>query len=261
MKLYQTHADASISMKSSVSLPPLLRELMRREQITDVVETGTHHGLGSTTLVAEAFPPDGLPRSFVTIEANWRSWRTARRNLARFPFVTPVWGHSLRVKEAIRFVRGDDALLQHDRYPDIYVDELTDPVSLYENELRGRLGGRILRHPLAYVADRLRGRHSGENLLARSLSRVRDARPLVVLDSAGGTGLLEFATTRETLRGRAYFVLLDDVHHVKHFRSLAHIRSDAEFTILGLNEREGWALAEHHAGHRTADRSEASNAG
>ena len=90
-----------------------------------------------------------------------------------------------------------------------------------------------------------RRRYAGENLLAKSLERVRDERPLVVLDSAGGTGWLEFTTLRETMGARPYVLLLDDVHHLKHFRSLQHVRRDGAFEILGLDEMHGWMLALH----------------
>jgi hypothetical protein len=86
-------------------------------------------------------------------------------------------------------------------------------------------------------------RYAGEGLLAKSLVHVRDANPLVLLDSAGGTGWLEFTTLRETMADRPYVLLLDDVHHVKHYRSLEHVRRDATFEILGLDERHGWLLA------------------
>src|SRR5207249_2262859 len=74
---------------------------------------------------------------------------------------------------------------------------------------------------------------------------VRDANPLVLLDSAGGTGWMEFTTLRQTMGDRAYVLLLDDVHHVKHYRSLEHVRRDPSFHIIGLDERHGWMLARH----------------
>jgi hypothetical protein len=42
-----------------------------------------------------------------------------------------------------------------------------------------------------------------------------------------------------------YMLLLDDVHHLKHFRSLRDIRINKSFEILALNLEHGWLLARH----------------
>ena len=246
MKPYREYALGSISMHDSDELRSLLRDLIARRRIDHVVETGTHEGLGSTRFVAESFPTDSPPRSFVTIEASWRHWRRARRNLRRFPFVRPLWGQSLPLRDAIDFVAQDEVIRHHERYPDVFIDDVEDPVGFYTGELRGELGGESLgvaRRVLRALDRRLR--HRGENLLAKSLLRVRDGNPLVVLDSAGGTGWLEFIELRRTMDDRPYVLLLDDVHHVKHFRSLEHVRRDPSFAIVGLDERHGWMLSEH----------------
>ena len=88
-------------------------------------------------------------------------------------------------------------------------------------------------------------RYGGEGLLAKFLLEVRDANPLVLLDSAGGTGWLEFTALRQTMGDRPYVLLLDDVHHVKHYRSLEHVRRDPSFEIIALDEHHGWMLARH----------------
>jgi hypothetical protein len=246
MKSYRDYPLGSVSMHDCDELRQLLRDAVARYGIAHVVETGTHEGLGSTRFVAESFPPERLPKSFVTIEAGWRSWRRARRNLRQFPVVTPVWGHTLEIRSAIEFVERDECIRCHERYPDVFIDDVEDPVGFYTRELNGGLSSapRGLHKRLAFAIDR-RLRYGGEGLLAKSLLQVREERPLIVLDSAGGTGLLEFRTVRETMGARAYLLLLDDVHHLKHFRSLEHVRRDSAFEILGLDERHGWMLANH----------------
>jgi hypothetical protein len=246
MKSYREYALGSVSMHDSDELRSLLRDVIVRERIQHVVETGTHEGMGSTRFVAESFPPGASPTSFVTIEAGWKSWRRARRNLRRFSFVTPLWGHTLGLRTAIEFVERDECIRHHERYPDVFIDELDDPVAFYTRELVRGLDGtpRQIHRRLQYAIDR-RLRYSGEDLLAKSLSCVRDETPLVILDSAGGTGWLEFTTLVETMQTRPYVLLLDDVHHLKHFRSLAHVRQDPAFEILGLDEAHGWMLAKH----------------
>jgi hypothetical protein len=246
MKSYREYALGSISMHDSPSLRGLLRNVITSDRIAHVVETGTHEGLGSTRFLAESFPADAEPQSFVTIEASWQHWRRARRNLRRFPFVRPLWGHTLDVRSAIAFVERDEYIQEHERFPDVFIDDVEDPVGFYAREIRGELAGRPrgLRRRVLFVIDRWL-HYGGERLLTRSLLSVRDANPLVLLDSAGGTGWLEFNAVRETMGDRPYVLLLDDVHHVKHFRSLAHVRHDPLFEILGLDERHGWMLARH----------------
>jgi hypothetical protein len=246
MKPYREYAFGSVSMHDSAELRQLLRDSIVRYGIVHVVETGTYEGLGSTRFVAESFPPEAPLKTFVTIEAGWRSWRRARRNLRRFPAVTPIWGHTLELRSAIEFVERDECIRCHEQHPDVFIDDVEDPVGFYTRELRGGIASppRGLHRRLAFAIDR-RLRYQGEGLLAKSLLPVRDEKPLIVLDSAGGTGWLEFTTVRETMGARLYLLLLDDVHHLKHFRSLKNVRQDRSFEILGLDERHGWMLACH----------------
>ena len=246
MKSYRDYPLWSVSMHDSTDLRRLLRDTIVRHGIKHVVETGTHEGLGSTRFVAESFPVDAGVLTFVTIEAGWKSWRRAKRNLRRYPFVTPLWGHTVPLRTAIAFVESDDCIRHHNRYPDVFIDDVDDPVGFYKSELERGLEGvpRHLHRRIQFAIDR-RVRYAGENLLPKSLVRVRDKTPLVVLDSAGGTGWLEFTTLRETMGPRPYVLLLDDVYHLKHFRSLEHVRGDPSFEILGLDESHGWMLALH----------------
>ncbi|HEY2376374.1 MAG TPA: hypothetical protein VGH98_10410 [Gemmatimonadaceae bacterium] len=252
MKPYREYALMSVSMHDSAELRLLLRDAIICNKIAHVVETGTHEGLGSTRFVAESFPHDAPPKSFVTIEAGWKNWRRAKRNLRPFPGVTPVWGHTLELRTGIEFIERDECIRRHQCYPDVFIDDVEDPVGFYTRELRLGLSGapRGLWRPLIFAIDR-RLRYRGEGLLAKSLLPVRDEKPLIVLDSAGGTGWLEFTTVRETMGTRPYLLLLDDVHHLKHFRSLEHVRRDDAFTILGLDEQHGWMLAQHNVDDRS----------
>src|SRR5919197_4871070 len=166
MKSYREYALGSISMHDSAELRALLRDVIAREGIAHVVETGTHEGLGSTRFLAESFPADAPPKSFVTVEASWRHWRRAKRNLRRFPFVNAIWGQTLPLREAIEFVEHDDFLRHHQRYPDIFIDDVDDPVGFYTRELRGELGTeRMGAHRHVFRAIDRRLRYGGEGLL------------------------------------------------------------------------------------------------
>ncbi len=236
MKLYSLHPAAHISMGDSPELRALLRTVIREEAIDRVVESGTYDGSGSTTMLAEAFSSAAPPRRFVTLEANGQSWSKAKANLQRFPFVTPVWGLSVALDEALDFLRTDPCLSDHARWPDIWIDDVDDPLAFYTAETRGQLGGQT---------EGSIDAHQGEDLLRRELRAAAGSQLLVALDSAGGIGYLEFQILRAELAGHSYVLLLDDIHHLKHFRSLREVRADSAFTVLGINEEAGWVLVKH----------------
>jgi hypothetical protein len=253
MKLYSDYANASVSMSKDETLRKLLAAAIDEERIDCVIETGTYDGTGSTTLIAESFPKASPAQVFITMEASWSRWRKATRNLLRFPNVTAVWGKSVSKADALKFIREDDFLRDHHKYPEIFIDNVDDPVAFYTRELRGKFADSKLT-----VADLIRKaidrlfHYQGENLLRRYLVSYREKRPLIVLDSAGGIGLLEFSMVRETMDSRPYLLLLDDINHIKHYRSVQYICSDPSFTVLGQSNVHGWALAKHVGTSRPA---------
>ena len=84
-------------------------------------------------------------------------------------------------------------------------------------------------------------------MLEEWLHRMKTRRPLIVLDSAGGVGWLEYQIVVKEMGTAPYLLLLDDIHHLKHFRSLADIKNNSSFTVLGESMEQGWALAAHRA--------------
>lgn len=250
MKLLSESPGARMSMAVNAELRRQVRELAAAVPITHVLETGTFRGLGSTTMLAEAFAGQPPPAFFVTVEANWVSWRQARRNLARFPFVRPLWGRTIPAVRALDFIRRDEMLRDHARYPDVFIDDVSDPVAFYTREVRGGLGG-VARNPrylARWMLDRCTA-YAGHNLLEENLLACRDHRPLVLLDSAGGIGYLEFLVTREIMGNRPYWLLLDDIQHIKHYRSYQIVKSDPAFRVLAASENDGWVLVAHAGGN------------
>jgi hypothetical protein len=224
-----------------------LIEINRQSPITHILETGTNVGLGSTRFIAEILRSQySPPCQFVTIEANHHSWRQARENLKRFPFVQALWGLSTSREEALRFVGSDPALKDHHKYPNIFIDDVRDPVAFYSSEIAGRLGGGS-RNPVEKVleiADRPRF-YAGEGLLAKWLEEFKSYAPLIVLDSAGGVGFLEFNTVLRVMTDHRYHLLLDDICHLKHFRSYEHVYQDPNFEVTAESKEAGWLLARY----------------
>jgi len=246
MRLYSDYPGASISMAASPKLRQLLENTFRQEKITHVIETGTYQGLGSTTLIAESFPENSPPQIFLSIEINWDSWCHAKRNLRRFPFVTPVWGRTVPVQQALEFIETDGTLRDHHEYPDIFIDDTRDPIQFYRNELLGHLGETRPEpiNRLCKIRDRMLY-YGGDNLLEKYLGKFCSNNPLIALDSAGAIGFLEFSVVEQVMRPYSYLLLLDDIHHLKHFRSLRHVERDRGFQILEVDKNEGWLLAKH----------------
>ncbi|MFG0252237.1 MAG: hypothetical protein ACF8NJ_05115 [Phycisphaerales bacterium JB038] len=245
MRLFSEHPGAAMSMATSPRLQAQLAEAVSQRGVSTALETGTYLGEGSTTLLAgllAAQPQPGL----TTIEANWRFWRKARERLAAFPFVNCLWGRTVAAEEALAFMQSDEALLHHERYGDVFIDNLDDPLAFYSRECKGDLFETIDAGDAAFQRDQA-AHYAGDDLLRVHLQRLRGERPLILLDSAGGIGWLEFQITMEVMADADFLLLLDDVHHLKHFRSLAAVRRDAAFELLDADEDAGWALAWHHS--------------
>jgi hypothetical protein len=250
MKLFGVETHASMDMSADPVLREQLTGLVRRHHIDIAIETGTFLGAGSTRFTAEALSAAGAPKRFVTIEVNFANWCRAKANLRPYPFVDARWGLSVNLDRALKFLQHDEMLLHHERYPDIYIDSINDPVTAYSRELRGA-AEELERMPLSAKSSDIAfdGKdylYDGEDLLARLLAAHADHTPLIVLDSAGGIGFLEFQIVLEQMARKRFAILLDDTHHIKHWRSLQHIRSAPGFGIVAAGP--SWALATHLLG-------------
>jgi len=250
VKLFGIEKHANMAMTDDPVLREQLAGLIRRHRIDVAIETGTFLGLGSTRFVAEAMQQVGSPKRLVTAEVNFANWCRAKANLRPYPFVDCRWGLSVGLDRALAFLQNDEMLLNHERYPDIYIDNVSSPVTAYSRELLGQ-AEELERMPLSTTggASEFNGKdylYDGEDLLARLLETHADHTPLIVLDSAGGIGLLEFKIVLEQMARKRFAVLLDDTHHIKHWRSLQHIRETAGFRIIATGA--SWALATHLLG-------------
>jgi hypothetical protein len=46
--------------------------------------------------------------------------------------------------------------------------------------------------------------------------------------------------------GKEYYLLLDDTHHIKHFRSLEYIKHNPkEFQVIEESAQHGWVFCRH----------------
>lgn len=242
MKKYADYTQASISMTQDDNLKRLLAQLAT-EKIEIMIETGTYNGLGSTTFLAESFKKSPSLQKFYTIEVNPHSFQQAKKNLSNFPKVECIYGSSVNLQKAIEFVQNDEAIKNHLNYPEIFIDDTENPVDFYTNELKS-----LLEVPEFSAKDFLKNLFlpkRKEGLLQKLVQQHYHQSLFIILDSAGGVGCMEFERTLELLETRPFYVLLDDTHHLKHFRSLQKIQQNPDFKILGLSETHGWCLAKY----------------
>lgn len=245
MKSYQDYARSSVSMSEDDVFQDTLKRLFAENRIEYIIETGTWLGTGSTRTVANAIPKDRSPKAYYTIEANPTFHLIARYNLLRWPFVKPLWGNTVAKEKALKFIQNDEVLKNHDQYPDVFIDTLNDPVAFYTAEVNGRLGSNPVINFVGWLSDTFLKKP--EDLLEKLLRQCADSKPLVLLDSAGGTGWLEYQTVRDTLAGKPYWLILDDIHHLKHFRSFQDVNNRPDFRIIAHSLADGWMVAEHLA--------------
>ena len=234
MEHYSQYPFASMAMREDAVLRGALTKLIAAEGIDIAIETGTFLGMGSTKFTAECFLQVAPPKRFVTIELNFSNWCQAKVNLRPYPFIDCRWAASVATETAINFINNDEMLRDHRNYHGIYIDDIDNPVAWYTRELIP--DAKINQETKAVLWD-------GEDFLPRSLQVHAAHRPLVTLDSAGGIGLLEFQTLLQHMGDREFFLLLDDTHHIKHYRSLQHVSNSPDFNIVAKGE--SWALASH----------------
>lgn len=252
MKKYSDYNLSSVSMSADEDFRKAVRELFRKERIEYIFESGTFDGSGSTTTLAKALVETGTHiKKFVTAEVDYRLFRKARKQLAAFPFVTPVWGMTVAAEEARKFVSEDEAISEHHRYPDIFIDDTEDPKGFYLNELSGQLSKHVLKQSwfsrMFSAADRNKETFT-EDLFQKYLPEMASGKTLVLLDSAGGVGFLEFQKVCSIMGSKSFFLILDDIHHLKHFRSYRRLQEDNSFNILQENQAQGWVLAKKEGG-------------
>lgn len=208
-----------------------LRNLVLSIKPRSIIETGTYIGTGTTRIIAAALRDAGLfGTTFYSIECNPFHHKQALSNLSKeglLPFVNLLIG--LSVPRAIlptvekiydETVRNIEAAADDD----IFVDhQEQNRVALYHRETD--------------FPD------IPEDLLGTYLEKLAGRPEIVILDSGGHMGNVEFNYVIERLQGECY-VVLDDIHHVKHNKSFKQIQNDPRFELLiSSKEKFGFCIA------------------
>ena len=204
-----------------------VRELFTRIRPTKIIETGTYWGTGTTTIIAAALRDLGLSDEarFISIEVNPKNLQRAQVNLAKAGLnVELINGLSVPRKMLPSPEQIDRDLVQNVLADSLVVDhEEPDRVRLYMGET-----------DFPGVPD---------DMLGAALARF-DFRPdFVLLDSGGHMGFVEFGYLIDQLKGPCH-IALDDIYHVKHYRSFQQIKQDARFRVVAASEEKfGFCIA------------------
>jgi len=228
----EVHPEA-MSVGEETEFYRTLEQLIQLVRPLTIIETGTYLGRGSTAAICRGLAK--LPEircAFYTIEVNARHYGQALANLAEkghLPRVKPLHGLSLPrallpSKEAIRM-----ATVDAPAHADIFVD--------FDEDIRADVYFQETNH-----AD------CPDDLLGLCLAACAGRPDILLLDSAGHLGFVEFQYVLSKLKGPCFFAL-DDTLHVKHYESLLLVRRDPRFQILKeSSERFGFCIAKFTPG-------------
>ena len=205
-----------------------IRQLFAEHRPTKLVETGAYLGEGTTRVIADALRQlDITEAQFHSIEINHHHLAQARRNLARNGLASAVHLH-----HGVSVPRGLlPSLEEIERCTVREIDENDLFVDHREHE----------RATLYFKETDFHG--VPDDLLGRVLRQFNGRPDFVLLDSGGHMGNVEFNYLLSQLEGPCW-IALDDVHHIKHRRSLRQIQADPRFEIrLESNEKFGFCIA------------------
>lgn len=217
-------ATASTSMAGGEFRRAVI-DLILEKKPSKVIETGTYYGTGSTRVLIDGLEAAGGDYQLLTIEVNPENYNVAKCNLAAWPGVTPMNGLSI----PRRLLPSDlDTLTMIEilRGHDIYVDHGdADRMQLYQQEVSFNVP---------------------DDLLGAAMSETPP--DLLLLDSAGHVGFIEFMYAMSLLQSSC-LIVLDDTMHIKHCRSLQVIKQNPKFKIIKeSDERFGFCIAEYICG-------------
>lgn len=203
-----------------------IRSLFEAIRPRKLIETGTYHGAGTTTIIARTLKDLGLDdATFFSIEINPRNYSRALAHVTRDALNVKLLNglsvprHLLPPRQEI-----EDRLVKRVLADQLVVD--------HEPEKRVDLYYRETDFP-----------HLPDDMLGQVLGEFANKADFVLLDSGGHMGHVEFRYVTSRLRGPCW-IALDDIFHVKHHQSFLEIQADPRFTVETVSrEKFGFCIA------------------
>lgn len=190
-----------------------ITDLVYTNKMTRIIETGTYHGTGTTRAVLNGIHKHKVkPVHFVSIEVNPEYYATARRN---------TFGEPVSILKGLSIPKG---LLP--KKSEITFEGFTDETIIdHQPESRQEL----------YYKET---NYNVNDARLIEAMMIVDYRPeLVILDSAGHIGTLEFDYLMSLVSG-GFYLCLDDTRHVKHSKTVQKIETDHRFTLIKAFEEK-----------------------
>jgi hypothetical protein len=201
-------------------------ELFARIRPRKLIETGTYHGTGTTTVIARAMTELNLDdATFFSIEVSPKNYSRALAHLSKQRLNVKLL-NGLSVPRSMLPQRNDieDRLVRG-----VIADQL---VVDHEPEKRVELYFRETDFP-----------HLPDDMLGQALGEFGNKADFVLLDSGGHMGHVEFRYVTSRLRGPCW-IALDDIFHVKHHQSFADVQDDPRFEVQTISrEKFGFCIA------------------
>ncbi|HOK65214.1 MAG TPA: glycosyltransferase [Anaerohalosphaeraceae bacterium] len=225
LKVAEEYVKNGMAVKDGSAFAEAIARVFLERRPRKIIETGTYLGRGTTTILAEAMRRSGIEGTFFTIEVNPNYYAQAKAYLESRGYpVKPLCGLSI----PRRLLPARDQI-------QAYVSQTAGGESIFVD------------HPEPVRAERYYQETDfpdvPDDLLGQCLEAF-DGRPdFVLLDSAGHLGWIEFQYLLERLKGPC-ILALDDIYHVKHYRSFQQMQNDKRFEILAASkEKFGFCIA------------------
>lgn len=205
-----------------------IREYFEKFTPKLIVETGLYHGNGSTSIIASLikFIPI-TDTQFFSIECNAQSIEIAKENLRKkglLAYVSIINGLSIPRDLLPSTEKVKENIAEASKVEGIKLDHEQDPSNG------------------AFYYQKETSQFEKEDCLGNLLQFVGDP-DFVLLDSGGHVGEIEFRYLLSKLR-KPCGIALDDIKHLKHYKSFNLIKNDERFKIMSQgDERFGFCVA------------------
>ena len=226
MSTKETIAKDLTSVSTESEFACGVRNVFARIRPRKIIETGTYNGTGSTTIIATALRDMGIgDAQFISIEVNPKNIQLAAINLAKAGLVVELINGLSVPRALLPTIQQIELEFVHD----VLADDL-----IVDHEERDR-------SRLYFGETDFNG--VPEDVLGDVLRRFDYQPDFVLLDSGGHMGFIEFNYVIQRLRGPCH-IALDDIHHVKHYRSFQHLKQDRRFELIAASEEKfGFCIA------------------
>ncbi len=216
----------SMSVDAETRFESELRAIFREKRPATIIETGTYLGQGTSSIIWRALRDFGISADFTTIEVNPEHHRRAVEHFKS-------QGMEIRAELGVSVQR----------------EMLPDKTEIADRFITNReYDGIYYDHDESVRADRYFAETNfnvNDDLLRKTMQRCAFKPDFVLLDSAGHMGFIEFQYFMTLIQGDC-ILMLDDVYHCKHFKTLQVIKQDPRFEILvESHEKFGFCIARY----------------